>query len=511
MKTKDETVFASASAIVDKVNLNANGENQAIREQMPFSSFVISPDLRIFQRIFLQCVLQEYIPRNAEDKFFASVSPLGNKAKMSVNINKFNKYPVLQQMGVLAHEGCHVALSHLIGSRKGSPKARNIAEDLLINEYLLYFYKGKLDLPKENGIYTCLTFEKFCADGTFKNTIYTKTANGMPHVTRKGIDWKLTELNSDEVFKWVDEDIPKSKDPDNNPDGEPRDEDGDGEGNGDGNGEVYGNQPTDKETDQGGGSGRGKETKEEKEKRKANAQKTVDELDKLRIDNHDGGLTKDNTPSKLQKVMGDLLRAAEDGHYGHTAGQFAKAIRKIYPKHFPFKDVLDKTFKRELYDYNRGNRRIAPLFKKTFVPRVRTEDFKVWAIVDMSGSCEFHAPDFMGYITALPQFEAIYCIDTKIHHVVKKGEPIPKMVYGCGGTDMNPALKVCEEIEKRNPSVRCNFIMLTDGEIPEVECGPRNSLFLTFTTHLSVHFKKASRKWQNIDISEKLENGRDEE
>jgi predicted metal-dependent peptidase len=125
----------------------------------------------------------------------------------------------------------------------------------------------------------------------------------------------------------------------------------------------------------------------------------------------------------------------------------------------------------------------------------------------MSGSCEHHAPDFLGYLMALPEFEAVYMIDTQIQHVVKKGEKIPEMVYGCGGTDLNPAFKICEDIEQKYKGIKKNFIILTDGEIPEVTNGPKESLTIVFTTHEEVHFKKARRKWMNIHIGEETNNG----
>jgi predicted metal-dependent peptidase len=119
----------------------------------------------------------------------------------------------------------------------------------------------------------------------------------------------------------------------------------------------------------------------------------------------------------------------------------------------------------------------------------------------MSGSCEHLAPDFLGYIAALPEFEKVYCIDTKIQHIIKKGEPIPKMVYGAGGTDLNPVFEIFEDLEKKAPpNVKLNFIVLTDGEIPPVKFGAKDAMTLVFTTHMEVHWEKALRPWRNITI-----------
>ena len=69
----------------------------------------------------------------------------------------------------------------------------------------------------------------------------------------------------------------------------------------------------------------------------------------------------------------------EEGQYGTEAGNFVRNLMNIVPHYFPFRDVLDKIFIRHRTDMSRGNKRYRGIQPRTFVPRIRTEEFKVFA------------------------------------------------------------------------------------------------------------------------------------
>jgi predicted metal-dependent peptidase len=173
------------------------------------------------------------------------------------------------------------------------------------------------------------------------------------------------------------------------------------------------------------------------------------------------------------------------------------------PKNLPEEvtQALDQMIYRKKSQFDRPSRRIHLQGIKTFIPRKRTEEFKIYVGIDCSGSCDNYVEGFLGYVMALPEFEQVIYCDTEVKHIVNKGENIPQFVPGLGGTDLNPMLKMFEDIEAKARNIKTNFILLTDGEIPEVTCGPRDSTMVVFTTHNFVEFAEARKQWANIQIN----------
>jgi len=240
--------------------------------------------------------------------------------------------------------------------------------------------------------------------------------------------------------------------------------------------------------------------KEQEEKDKGSL---IVALDGDRIDEHDPHFNADELDDDVKEHINDIVRAAKNGAYGSKAGGFVQDLMKVVKKSFPFEQILDKIIHRDKPDFSRGHRRIH--IPGCIFPRKRSEKIKVWAAVDVSGSCFDYIEDFAGYLLALPEIEKVYFFDTGITHTLSKGDSIPKTIPGWGGTDLNPAMAKFAEHEKETIGARCNFVVLTDGEIPPLEVGPVRSRTVIMTTNEEVHYKGAVNPYININISSDIE------
>jgi len=184
---------------------------------------------------------------------------------------------------------------------------------------------------------------------------------------------------------------------------------------------------------------------------------------------------------RVKQMIKDVLNGAEE--YGRAAGNFVKGLLKAVKKSFPFKDVLKKQFEKKDYDFSRPNRRIKVC--DSFFPRRKTPAFVVYAAVDVSASTTELTEDFLGYIMALPQFEEVVFFDTKIQHVLKKGQPMPIVMNGYGGTDINCVIKRWQKVEDNNRSKKLNFVALTDGYVEEIEEMTKEQI-LVLTTGIDI-------------------------
>ncbi len=191
----------------------------------------------------------------------------------------------------------------------------------------------------------------------------------------------------------------------------------------------------------------------------------------------------ENIDPRLKGRIEELVRQGIDNSYGFEAGSMLRQLKRVFGVYFPFEMVLKKIFERRDFDFSRGNRRFHA--DKTFFPRRKNEKFRVYAAVDVSGSCAELTEKFLAYITALPEFEEVVFFDTRIVKVMKKGEPMPSAMSGYGGTDMNPVFERWIRKEKESRGVKLNFVGLTDGEIPAVARLPKTQP-LVFTVHVEV-------------------------
>jgi predicted metal-dependent peptidase len=428
----------------------ADFSNDPVRGKLPLEHFANNPALQFFMEVFLIVGFDNYHKDNDKDNFLAcvgvgrppvkdgeldkkelnKVSEAERTLMITVALDRLAKFPVKQQMFILAHEAGHVLLSHLVKCDKyDSPFRWNIAVDSEINSILLSSYGGALEQFEIDGRKAGITVESLKNEGHIE--------------TDKSAD----DLNAEEVYDML----------------------------------------KDKEDKEGKGGGGGK--------------RTLADLDGDRVDKHDPSLNPDRLPEDVKRTIEDMLKRAENNAYGSQAGDFVRKLRKIVKKNFDFKSVLDPIFTYTKYDYNRGSRRIR--IKDAFVPRTREIDFKVYAMLDTSGSCEGQAENFLGYLLDLPQIEEICFCDTRITKVWKKGEPFPTASFGGGGTDLNEVFERWEKLEAGSRGTKMNFVALTDGEIPELTHGPRESTTIVFTSHNDVQFAGSRRPYMNVEIPEK--------
>ena len=221
-------------------------------------------------------------------------------------------------------------------------------------------------------------------------------------------------------------------------------------------------------------------------------------MDKKRFDSHDRNITNENMDQELADAINDMVRAAKQDAYGKETGSFVRALEQACKKHFPFDRILDKIIYKTKMDFSRPHRRInIPPF---FFPRRHEEAMKVYAAVDVSGSCIDYTEDFLGYIMDLPEFEAVYFFDDGIKSIVKKGEEVPKKMQGYGGTDLNPVMEEFKKIEAKAKGYKINFVVLTDGLIPSLTTGPTTSNVVVLTTEREVHYNGHARGFRNIKI-----------
>lgn len=191
----------------------------------------------------------------------------------------------------------------------------------------------------------------------------------------------------------------------------------------------------------------------------------------------------DNIDGRLKGKIEELVKQAADLSYGSEAGNMVRGLRKVFGVYFPFDMILRKVFEKRDFDFSRRNRRFKEA--ETFFPRRKNPAYKVYAAIDVSGSCFDYTEQFLGYITALPEFEEVVFFDTKITQKLKKGQPIPKTARGFGGTDLNPVFQHWIGIEKKSQHVKLNFVVLTDGEVPDITRMTK-TVPIVFTTHAEV-------------------------
>jgi predicted metal-dependent peptidase len=203
-----------------------------------------------------------------------------------------------------------------------------------------------------------------------------------------------------------------------------------------------------------------------------------------------------NMDPMLRRMLEDIVR--EGKGYGNNSSNTLKRLGEIYSKYFPFETILRKLLERERYDFARPSRRVK--VKGSFIPRRKVPKFKVYAAIDISGSCFNYSEQFLGYIQSLPEFEEVVYFDTQIKHIVKKGEAKPATLQGYGGTDVEPVMDRWRTIEQKNAaSTQLNFLLLTDGLFARIKEAPRSGNVIVFTTSEEVE-SPTGRKWLNVHI-----------
>lgn len=229
-----------------------------------------------------------------------------------------------------------------------------------------------------------------------------------------------------------------------------------------------------------------KQVKQNKAKRKFNPIDIEWKIDQQKID------------EKLREVIDSIIRAAANGTYGNVAANYVRTLKKIRRKQYPFSIILRKIFNNTKEDFSRPHRRIES--QELFTPRKHKEKYEVYAAIDISKSCWELTEEFLGYVKGLPEFKECIFFNFDIVSIWKNGKLPNKEVLGGGGTDLNPVMKRFRDIECKNRNTALNFVILTDGEIPELTTGPKRSNVVIFTTNQKVNYSGSIVPYKNIKI-----------
>jgi len=375
------------------------------------------------------------------------------KLLMLVNTKNLKTLPLKQQMFVMAHECSHIVFEHLLSCKKDeSISAWNIATDAVINNILIREYNTKIDEvtdPKTGELKT-IQLHKLISDGK---------------VIPEKVGKEPNMMTSEDVYNQLIENSPQK----------PKQGKGKSDPNGDPNDAL--------------GNGDFSE---------------LDEIDENNFDTHDRSFDWDKVEAETKHDLGQVFKAAERNEYGASAGNYARGLSSVIKKHFDFSRLLDKIIYKKKIDFSREHRRVK-LGGGLMFPRKHGEKMKIYVTVDVSGSCWDVTEDFLGYIMALPEFEEVSFFDVGIIETVVKGDVPPHKRPSCpagGGTDLNPSMAHFEELEKAVNSEKLNFIVLTDGYIPPLTCGPTKSNVIIMTVGDDVEYERAGRKYRNINIRE---------
>lgn len=443
----------------------------AVRDVLPLEHFANTPVLRFFMEIFLFIHMEEYVPKTADEDFFASVGSRKEgetnvqKLIMHTNLTRTLKLPIRQQMYLLAHEAGHVILGHLLRCDMfDNPKLWNIAIDSVLNEILNASYSSVMEMPKSpEGKTLGVTVSSLKKQGLLKTgKPWNELSAEEIYLLMQEQGKSMSPQEIEEMMKQMAEEMMKQL-----------------------GGQPQSGQQGEKDT-----PGRGKTFEE-----------LLDELDKQRLDEHDHSLDAKNLSDEVRHQIENMIKQAKSDVYGTEAGNFVRNLMSIVPKDFPFSQVLEPIIYREKYNFSRPSRRVKMKQFPSFIPNKRQEKIKVYVGIDVSGSTDGYIEDFLGYVMALPEFEEVVYCDTQIQHIIRKGDPIPPMVPGLGGTNLNPVFERFAEHERnKKGSEKLNFLILTDGELGAVETGPKDSNVIVFTTHCLVKYSEARRPWINIEI-----------
>ena len=351
-----------------------------------------------------------------------------------------------EKLFVLAHEATHVLYAHLSRVKDREPERWNLATDAIINDTLQNQYSSYMSMLRDK-----ITGEKIGIDfETLKKNKQIKPS----------FEFNSAVHSSEDVYEAI---ISK--------------------GNGGGSKKGKGGKGH-------GGKGSGGDNK-------SNGKGGNQITDGNGNWDRHFPIDPENMDSEQKEQLGKIAQKAKNNGYGNIAGNLVRMLDKIARKEFPFRTILEKIFRRERFDFSRMHRRLH--IKGHIFPRKRSEHFKVYAAVDVSGSCYDYTEQFLGYVAGLPEFEECYFFDTGIVMTWRKGQAIPNSAKGYGGTDLNPVMQRFAELEKKHSHVKLNFVVLTDGEIPELKVGPAKSNVVIMTTNEEVKSPNGN-VYKNIKI-----------
>lgn len=365
---------------------------------------------------------------------------------------------------IISHEIMHVYLDHGRRSLGLDPKTSNIAQDVVINHYLVDYFG--FDRSQ-------LTFgETYC----WRDTVF------------PGRD----DIEPDRCFEYYYEKIMEQGGAPQQKQGEP------GEGQ-PGQGEGQGGEPTPGDGEPQAGSGAPGQPGDEDQP----INQTVDVHDFM--DEDGDGMDEDMmdaiqkaaedlmdriTPGEIEdfeetvdkgnKEESDKLEQQKQNKAGAMAGAISKRIRlgRVIKKRkweTVVVDVLGRYHGMErdldLQLWTRPNRRLAGMGDDLILPAEVTETVPVrdrvdvWFFQDTSGSCVDLAERFFKAAASIPddRFRVrIFCFDTKVYETdLKSGK-----LYGFGGTKFQPIENAVQGILQREPKTKYPqaIFVVTDGD-----------------------------------------------
>ena len=329
------------------------GSSNRPKDKLPLEHMSLDDDLRFFLEIFYN---MEIVDHDCEG-FYAGVMLDNNrKLKMGVNINALDEFPIPEELYILVHEGGHIVFDHLIrGERMVNKKALNIAADAVLNSILNRHYP-QIHMPRQDGKEIGITLELLLKEKMIKQEDL--------DLLKKSLE----ELTTDDVYEIIMRNAAEQEDgqgqggnqcsncgedmdkPPKQGKGQQDSQTGEGKPN-----DAPGDNPEDKPQ-----SGNNPEDKPQPGNGKATCphcgkehdaqqgqgsgqpgQGKLNELDKRRIDNHEG-VTAEDVDEETRQQISEIIRQAKSGMYGDKAGNFVRDLMNAVKKEFPFKEILDK-------------------------------------------------------------------------------------------------------------------------------------------------------------------------
>jgi len=380
---------------------------------------------------------------------------------------------------VIAHEIMHVYLDHGRRSLTLDPKLSNLAQDVVINHYLVDYFD----------------FDR------------SKLTHGESYCWRDTMFPDRDDIEPDRCFEYYYEELKKQGGPPQPQQGE----EGDGEP---GQGQGQGGEPTpgDGQPQPGAGQpGAGQpknQTVDVHDFMDGEVEMDADMLDAIQKAAEDlmDRITADEVEnfeeivSKGNGEESDKLEEQKAQQAGAMAGTMQKRIRlkKVVRKRKWENVVADvigrfQGMKRDvdLQLWTRPNRRLAGMGDDLILPADVTDTVPirdkvdVWFFQDTSGSCVDLAERFFKAAASIPddRFRVrVFCFDTKVYETsLASGK-----LYGFGGTAFQPLEQAVQDIVRKEPGTKYPqaVFVVTDGEawdgVMKCEHPDRWHWFLTY-------------------------------
>ena len=363
----------------------------------------------------------------------------GAGLKFLINPDYWAKLNSHDKAFVIAHEVMHVYLDHGRRSLDLDANTANIAQDVVINHYLVDHFG--FDRSQ-------LTFgETYC----WRDTVFPGR----------------NDIEPDRCFEYYYDEIQQQG-------GAPQQQQGEGDGEG---------QPGEGQPGQGGGN-QTVDVHDFLDEDSEDMQDVLDAIQEAAEDLMDRITEKEveDFQDIVEKGNGDESKQMENNKAGNMAGAMRKCIRlgRIVKKR-KWEEVVADVIGRyqgmqrdiDLDLWTRPNRRLAGMSDDDglILPANVTETVPVrdrvdvWAFQDTSGSCVSYAERFFKAIATIPddRFRVrVFCFDTSVYETsLESGK-----LYGFGGTSFQPMETEIQRILQQEPKMNYPqaVFVITDGD-----------------------------------------------